>query len=450
MTKKYIFNYLASTVLAFASCAECHALDGAWRGELSVNSAKLPLVFNFSNDESGHALCTLDSPLQGVKDLATDVAFCDADSVSIQIKSIGASFTGKITGNVIAGTFAQSGLSFPLTLTPEQSVYDRRPQTPRAPYPYITTDTTFASADGTMLAATLTMPAWPRANVPAVVLVSGSGPQNRDEEIFEHRPFAVIADYLARNGIASLRYDDRGVAKSHGDYKTADIDTFKSDAGAAVKFLRKVYGVGKTGVIGHSEGGTIALMLAADGDVDYAISMAGAIVKGKDLILAQNLRSLNSIGMPQKQKDDAMLLISKVFDDIINGKDCADINIDEYVKADGLDIPAEIKESISKSIAMSAGTYFRKLLSLNPKEWLHKIKAPVMAINGTLDTQVLSGENLAALSKALPEAIVKEYQGLNHMFQHAKTGDITEYSQIAETISPEVLTDIAQFIKAQK
>ena len=450
MTKKDIFVYLVSAVLAMSSSADGHALDGAWRGDLSVNSAKLPLVFHFTTDDNGSVRCTLDSPMQGVKGLATEVTYCSGDSLALTISKIGASYSGIIGDNEISGSFAQSGFRFPLVLSPEQSIYDRRPQTPRPPFPYGSKDVTFSSSDGTMLAGTLTIPASADGDITAVVLVTGSGPQNRDEELFEHRPFAVIADYLARNGIASLRYDDRGVAKSGGDFKTSDIETFKADAAAAVDFLRREQGVGKVGVIGHSEGGTIALMLAADKTVDFAISMAGAIVSGKDLILAQNVRALHKLQATQKQTDDAMTLLSHVFDDIIKGKNYGDIDVDTYVKEDALDIPPVVVASVRQSLAASSGQYFRQLLSLAPSEWICDIKVPVFAINGSADIQVVSGDNLSALSQALPTAEQKEYPGLNHLFQHAVTGEIAEYAEITETISPEVLADITRFIKVQK
>lgn len=440
------FIILALIFLGVVGHMECVALEGDWRGELKIGAAKLPLVFHFSNAENELKQCTVDSPMQGVKGLSSEIVFCNADSVSLKISSIGAEYAGKISDQKITGIFTQRGISLPLILSPEAPVEERRPQTPRGPFPYATIDTTFSSADGTILAGTLTLPSSKSGNGTAVVLVTGSGPQNRDEEMFDHKPFAVIADYLARQGIASLRYDDRGVAKSGGDFKSADIDTFKSDAKAAEKFLRGLKGVKKTGIIGHSEGGTIALMLAADQEADFTISLAGAIVPGKDIILAQNLHYLNQLPISQKQKDDGMTLVSRVFDDIISGKSSKEIDVEKYVSSENLDIPPAVMASFRQNIASMTGSYYRQLISMNPSEWLGKIKIPVFALNGAADTQVLSKDNLAALSKVLPEAKVKEYPALNHLFQHAVTGEITEYAEIKETISPEVLDDIIQFI----
>lgn len=428
--------------LAALAGAECAAVDGDWQGQLSLGPRKLPLIFHFNADGQ----CTLDSPAQGATGIEARMAYCDNDSVAIEIAGIGASYRGRITAGVIDGVFTQGGFSLPLTLSPELSLYERRPQTPRTPFPYITRDTTFASADGSLLAATLTMPDKATAPVKAVVFITGSGPQDRDEQLFDHRPFAVIADFLARNGVASLRYDDRGTGKSGGDFSTATLDSFREDASAAVKMLRGVAGIGEVGVIGHSEGGTIALRLAADHEVDFTISLAGAMVKGKDLILAQNLHALDQLQMTSKQRDDVMTLISVVFDDIIAGKDYAGIRFEDYIKGCQLDIPPLITASMRRNLASAAGPYFRQILSLDPSQWLSGIKVPVFALNGTLDTQVDCDDNLAAVAAALPEATVKPYQGLNHLFQHASTGDPSEYPVITETISPEVLTDILHFI----
>lgn len=433
---------------AIASPLSILALTGTWRGELSLGVNKLPLVFHFSEEADGQSRCTIDSPMQGATGIPATVNYCDADSVSLEVKSIGASFAAKILGSEIKGTFSQRGYSFPLTLTPEQSIYERRPQTPRPPYPYTTTDTTFVSTDGTVLSGTITMPEEREEFTPAVVLVTGSGPQNRDEELFEHRPFAVIADYLARNGIASLRYDDRGVGESKGDFAKAGLDTFEADAEAAVNFLRGMGGKGKTGIIGHSEGGTIALKLASEGKVDFAVSLAGAFAKGKDLILAQNIRAIEKLNVSPKQKEDVTTLISEVFDDIIEGKNYSEIKIDDYITAGNLDIPPLFLTSLRRNLNATQGTYFRQLVSLDPSEWLGAVTVPVLAVNGMCDTQVDCAANLGALKRYLPSAETKQYDGLNHLFQHAVTGEVSEYAGIKETISAEVLNDIAAFIKS--
>ena len=449
MRNKLVVCLLVVLLSSIFSATVSYALDGTWRGDLSFNGNKLPLVFHFTCSVAGNAQCTIDSPLQVAKGLATQINFCNADSVSLDIKSIGASYSGKIDRDKITGVFIQRGFSFPLELTPEKSIYDRRPQTPQPPFSYTVVDTTFVAPDGVNLAATLTLPEYYSIKTPIVVMVTGSGPQNRDEELFDHRPFAVIADYLARNGVASFRYDDRGTAQSEGDFASSTIATFKSDAESAVNFLRKSNKFKKIGVIGHSEGGTIALMLASQKTVDFAVSLAGAFVAGKDIILAQNKHSLELLLVNQKHMADAMTLLSKVFNDVIQGKATSAINIDDYIKNDNLEIPQLVLASLRKNLSIGDSEYFREFLILDPSKWLGKVQVPILGLNGSLDKQVNSADNLSILKKYVPKAQVKEYSGLNHLFQHATTGEVSEYVEIPETISTEVLDDIVKFIESR-
>lgn len=440
---------LCALLLAWLFPSSVCALEGRWRGNLSVQQTRLPLVFAFSRSANDAApSCTLDSPLQGVTGMAATVTHCSPDSIAIEIPSIRASFRGKITPAEISGTFSQSGLSLPLTLTPEPSLSERRPQTPRPPFPYSVTDTVFPAADGVLLAGTLVMPLSPAKGNPAVVMISGSGPQNRDEELFDHRPFAVIADFLARNGIASFRYDDRGTAQSGGDFSATDLEQLRSDAAAALTFARSLLPPrSAVGLLGHSEGATLALMLAAEGKAAFVVSLAAATVKGKDLLLEQNARALRKLPLTPGQTADALRLISLTFDDIIAGKDYADIPLDRYISNSNLDITPTLLASLRQNLAATSGTtYFRQLLSLDPSAWIGKIKCEVLALNGTLDSQVNCQENLQTLRANLPGVTAIAYPGLNHLFQHAQTGEITEYADISETISPRVLSDITAFI----
>lgn len=450
---KIFAKLLLSCCLILASAPEGAALTGRWRGELTLGPNKLPLVFSFSEVGGGITTATMDSPMQNAVGIPLAVTLCTADSVSVSCPSIGASFSGRVAEGRIAGTFSQSGYKFPLVLTPEESILDRRPQTPQPPFPYTVTDTVFASADGTLLAGTLTMPECTNGNtVPVVVMLTGSGPQNRDEEIFEHRPFAVIADMLARNGVASLRFDDRGTGKSEGSFAAADINTFKADAESALAFVRSLPGFGKAGFLGHSEGGSIAVVSAPESRPDFIISLAGMVVPSRETLLAQNRRSLEANGVTGAGRDASLCLLGLVFDEISRqyaaGKN-APIDIDALCEANGLTVPDLVLQSV-KAVNTGRNGYFDSLVSLDPTPFLSRISCPVLAINGSKDTQVDAKLNLGAFSARVKNVEVHEMPGLNHLMQHADTGDVAEYGQIKETISPEVLEIMSTFLEKIK
>lgn len=425
------------------------ALTGAWSGRLQVGQMSLRLVFNFSEDASGNTLCTLDSPQQGAKGIPATVSVCTSDSIRVECRAIGATYSGKIAGGSIAGNFSQRSYSFPLDLKPEQPLEDRRPQTPKPPFPYITTDTAFSAPDGAVMSGTLTMPLNADSRkIPVVLMVTGSGPQNRDEEVFDHRPFAVIADYLARYGIGSLRYDDRGTAKSDGNFAAATTGTFKDDAGAGIKFLRTLPQVGKVGVLGHSEGGTIAFMLGAERKPDFIVSLAGMAISGKETLMMQNRHALDRSGMADADKENSLKLISILFDTMAKQNRhnaVRPIDIDSLVTASGLTVNPEIISSL-KMTQTARKPWFDAFLCLNPADYLKRIKCPTLALNGEKDTQVDCAANLAAIRKYAPKADTRQLPGLNHLMQHATTGESSEYAEIRETISPEVLEIITAFI----
>lgn len=441
-------NFRKAILLAFAGFwLPAMALTGSWRGELDLGANRLPLVFNFSM-ESGVQRCTMDSPLQGAKMIPVRVQFCTADSVALSIINLGVTFNGTVTPTQISGTFRQMGQALPLILVPERPLDERRPQTPKPPFPYQEIDTTFASADGTLLSATLVVPDGAVAGrCPAVVMVTGSGPQNRDEELFDHKPFAVIADALARHGIASLRYDDRGVGRSQGSYAESDIDDFTADASAALEFLSSFPQFGKTGVLGHSEGGTIALRLGATAHPDFVVSLAAAAERGKDIMLDQNRHSLEKAQIDPVQRETIIGLLSKVFDEIAAGRTVEAADVDSLAK--DMDILPKYAAMLKQNIAATGQSeYLRQLIALDPSQWLGKIDCPVLALNGTKDTHVNATRNLAVIKSCVNGATIKSYDGLNHLFQPATTGELTEYETITTTILPQVLKDIADYISA--
>lgn len=443
---KSIFLLLAASI---APSAQADALTGAWRGELTLGQHKLPLVFNFSEPTTGNTACTIDSPSQGAKGIATNVTFCSQDSIALECAAIGASFSGKISSGSIAGTFSQRGYSFPLNLTPESPLEDRRPQTPKPPFPYNITDTVFTAPDGAVMSATLTMPATATGGkVPAIVMVTGSGPQNRDEEILEHRPFAVIADFLARNGIASLRYDDRGTGRSTGDFHNATTHTFKEDAASGIRFLRTIPGIDNVGVLGHSEGGTIAFMLGAEKAPDFIISLAGMSVPGKETLIMQNGRALDKAGLNGDDKKNTLTLMGIVFDSIAAQHRqgiSTPIDVDSICRASGANVPPQIVSSL-KMTATTRTPWIDAFIDLDPGEYIGKVKCPMLTINGDKDTQVEASANISIIRKMAPHAETEILPGLNHLMQHCATGDASEYGEIRETIAPEALDAILRFI----
>ncbi len=444
-----ILRSLALLLAALVSTPLAHSLDGSWRGELEIMQMKLPLVFNFTRGADGSQGCTMDSPNQGAKGIPVDVLLCTNDSLSLSCPAIGATYQGKVEANIINGTFSQRGYSFPLCLSKELSIEERRPQTPRQPHAYESVDTVFRSTDGTLLSGTLVLPrTTSSAKMPAVVLVSGSGPQNRDEELFDHKPIAVIADRLAAKGIASFRYDDRGTAKSGGNFAESTFYDFAADASAALSFVKSLPQTGKTGIIGHSEGGTIAILLASEQKPDFIISLAGMSLPATETLIEQNRHSLEIAGIKGTEFDNSILLVSEMFRQIKEqykaGKS-EPIDIDLIIKEKGLSVPPLVLQSI-KANSQTRTRQFDCLLSLEPAAWLAKIRVPLLALNGDMDTQVKSSPNLALIREKVKGAQVKEYPGLNHLFQHCTTGNSDEYFEIRETISEEVLADMADFI----
>jgi len=443
--KRIVLALLASAL----SVTAAFALDGAWRGEISVGRSKLPLVLNFT-DSAGVMSCTLDSPMQGAKGIAARVLHCSSDSIALWFTPIGAKYCARLSSTEIKGVFSQRGAKLPLILIPEAPLEDRRPQTPRPPFAYTIIDTTFVAPDGAKMAATITLPANMKRKTPAVILVSGSGAQNRDEEIFEHRPFAVIADFLARNGVATLRYDDRGTASSEGDFAKGTTFTFKDDARSAVEFMRTIDGIGKVGVAGHSEGGTIAFMLGAERVPDFIISLAGMAESGKQTLLRQNGRAFDKAGVAGKDKDDALALIGYMFDIMAEQrrKDAvATIDLDSITATHGLCVPADVFSSLKMNQKMLRSPWFDTTVGLDPAEYIRLIKCPMLAINGSIDTQVEAEPNVAVIRTNAPKAKTEIFPQLNHLMQHATTGDSSEYGEIKETIAPEVLKAIVSFIR---
>ena len=426
---KFIVLLLPCLLMTFQAAASSDAdddiaalLHGSWSGKLGTGRTELTIVFNFSTDADGAFTVTMDSPDQGAEGIAAKLDKDALPALSINIPSVFAAYSGMLYRGQIMGTFSQGGMSLPLTLTKGELVLDR-PQTPQPPFPYNTEEVRFFNAAaGATLAGTLS---WPEGcdlsisggaseitgKLPvAVVMVSGSGLQNRDEEIFGHRPFLVIADWLARHGVASLRYDDRGFGESAGgELESATTEDFMQDALAAVEFLRNSGRFSKIGVIGHSEGASIAFMLGARGAVDFVISLAGLGVRGDKALTAQVNRIMELSGQT-----------------------------------------GTVSEEIYRQNARLEGNaWLNWFIDYDPTDDIASTVCPVMAVNGSKDCQIISSLNLEAIRAKLPQDsrnLVKEYDSLNHLFQHCTTGAVTEYRSIEETVSPELLSDLAGWI----
>ena len=413
--RKLLFLLLTFTAIAAqAQVQATTALIGSWSGKLKVGSSALTLVFHIEQAD-GYIKVSMDSPDQSAKGIPVLKEYLSDDSLAVKVEALGITYSARLKEGKLDGTFTQIGFSAPLELTRGISQV-KRPQTPQQPYPYTTEEVTFRNEkDCATLAGTLT---WPIGYDPkshkkptVVLLVTGSGQQNRDEEIFEHKPFLVIADYLARQGVASLRYDDRATGASvGGDVASATTEDFSRDAAAGLKFLRGMKAFSKVGLIGHSEGGAIAFILGAKGMTDFIVSMAGPGVKGDTLLVMQQNRVAELMGIPTKTS-------------------IAQLRKNEQV----------LKAS-----------WFRWFIDYDPSADIKSTHCPVFAINGNRDCQVISLQNLTAIEQLLPKTKmnrVKEYHGLNHLFQHCSTGNTNEYRQIEETISAEVLSDISEWIK---
>ena len=418
---------LALAMLAFTANAQ----EGSWNGELDVMGTKLPLVFNFSPNG-----CTMDSPSQNAKGIPAEKTVSDDGTIKVKVGMIGATFEGKMADGEIKGTFTQNGFPLPLTLKAGKLAV-KRPQTPVPPFPYKEESVSFTNA-GYTFNGTLTLPENYTKQTPVVLMVTGSGQQNRDEELFEHKPFAVIADALARQGIASLRYDDRGWGDKNVNFANFTTDDFRQDAAAALPLLRKRFN--KVGILGHSEGGTIAMMLAAEGKTDFIVSLAGMAISGKETLVMQNRQAMSSIGLPKDIVDSYCATISNILNEIANGKKTSEITIDG--------VPDNLKPILKKSLEQANSPYIRHFITVDASKQLSKIKCPVLALNGTKDTQVDCAANTTLLEKGLINSkhTIKKIEGVNHLFQHCTTGNVVEYQQIEETIASEVLEIIYSWI----
>lgn len=467
-------------------------LAGDWSGSLKFGAASLKIVFHVTAAGTEYS-ATMDSPDQGARGIPVSAVRLDGRSVTFEVSAIGGQYSGTLSesGESIEGTWKQSGLSLSLDLarqpaqtsqvpaaTPREPAQEARGgDEPSPPFPYTAEDVDFVDARaGVRLAGTLTVPEG-KGPFPGVVLVSGSGPQNRDEEILGHRPFLVLADYLTRRGIAVLRYDDRGVGDSEGSFQSATTFDFADDARAALDFLagRPEIDARRVGVIGHSEGAIVASILAARGAEDgqaadenskagaraaFIVLLGGPGVRGDELLLMQSAALGRAMGVSEEQISEANRLNRELYSIAMSDGDIPALREKVVgVMEDPIDSTSDLteqeKDAYKAQIQALAdqllSPWMRTFLALDPSDYLRKVGVPVLVLDGSKDLQVPARENLAAVAAALESAgngaaTLIELEGLNHLFQHATTGLPSEYGEIRETFAPEALQHIGDWI----
>jgi len=461
----FLILILVTSLPAFGQEAENKGIEGVWMGTLKVSLAELRVVFKINREEDGSLVAKMDSPDQGAENIPVDKVTFENGNLHLESKVIQGSYDGKMTADdSIDGTWQQGGLSFPLVIKRiDEAPKLHRPQEPKKPYPYIEEEISYENEKaGIKLAGTLTLPRSGQP-FPAVILITGSGPQDRNETVLGHRPFLVLADYLTRQGIAVLRVDDRGVGGSTGNLFESTSEDFAEDVLAGVQYLksREQINPKQIGLIGHSEGGIVAPIAASrSSDIAFIVLMAGTGVTGQKILYLQSDLLLKAAGasdevlaLQQASLEQIFKILKDEEDSTIAKKKIREALTDTLGK-----LSKEEKDSLGVSEAaieiqlqMLFSRWFDFFLMYDPKPTLMKVKCPVLAINGELDLQVPPKENLAAIEEALKAGgntnyTIRELPKHNHLFQRAQTGAMSEYAKIEETISPIALEAIAKWI----
>ena len=412
----------------------------------------MEMAFNIKAAENGYS-ATLDVPAQGAFDVPVYKTVFQDNHLQMTLSAMGANYSGTLKGEAIEGEFTQHGMTFPLNLAKgEKEAPKVRPQDPQPPFNYRAEEVTFTNnKEGNTLAGTLTIPEGD-GPFPALVLVSGSGQQNRDEELMNHRPFWVIADYLSRRGVAVLRYDDRGMGGSTGEVLNATSLDFSYDAEAAFAYLlnRKEINASQVGILGHSEGGIINFMVAERRpEVAFLVSLAGPAVNGIEVLKEQQAAILRAQGMTEEMVQFSGNANAQMFDIIEASNDRveADTLLRQLLKGWGYN-----EELTEQTVGQMASPWMYYFLKYDPTDAIVKTNCPALLLNGSKDLQVLASQNLPAYEKIIAEhgktnLTLREMPNLNHLFQHCETGSPIEYVEIEETISPEVLEAIVEFVK---
>lgn len=460
---KRLFAFAA--ILFIAAGTVQADVTGTWQGRLEVGPATLRVVFNITREDN-QLSATFDSPDQGVYGTPVTRVEYARDRLTLEIGSIGGVFAGRLADDRLTGEWAQAGQAFPLKLVrADETAEPRRPQDPVPPYPYRSEEVSFPGPVGP-IAGTLTFPDQP-GPFPAMLLLSGSGQRDRDQEMFGHRPFLVLADYLTRRGFAVLRCDDRGVGGSTGDPTLATTEDFALDARAALAWLRArpETDADRTGVIGHSEGALIGGMLAAREDSPaFLVMLGGPGVPGEELLLLQGKLLLHAAGIsePAVAANSRLqeLIFRKVRRDLppdvreAEMRKAIEAELEQLEPGIRTELDLDSPQTVAAQAWMAATPWLRFFLDYDPTEDLRRVTAPTLVLCGSLDLQVPPDLNLPAIEAALetggtPDYTILVLPGLNHMFQTAETGHMQEYGLLEETLAPLALDAIGDWLEAR-
>lgn len=455
-----LFTLLAIPAFSQVPYAE---IVGFWNAKTLLGGQELRVEITLNEDFTG----TFASPDQGGNPAEMSSVSYHEGALNFEVEKFQLTFEGSVEPNgKIGGKLLQAGNSYPLMFQREklEKKQVKRPQTPKAPFPYSSEELEISNEeDQITLSGTLLIPDNWDHNAPIMVFITGSGPQNRNEEILDHEFFLVIADHLARNGIGSFRYDDRGVGKSTGNFALATSFDFANDVHSVVNELssRKELANHPIGLIGHSEGGMIAPMVAAENEnVKLVVSLAGTGIKGKEIIRKQSKAMLIAEGLPKemasKNSQNSMALLNFVLsnEDSLAVAQGLPLKIEELYSKEEIDQSGGIDQLFTQFNNSMNTNWFRYFSEHNPADDWSKVQCPCLILNGTKDTQVEAAANLNAIEFALRRAGNKDYEvhalpSQNHLFQECESGGLSEYGKIETTISTETLDLLLLWISKQ-
>ena len=457
---------LLLVVIVAAISSNAQNIAGDWNGLFNSGNMKEMIVFHISRD-SDLIEVTLDNPDRKAYGLPAQAVSFVNNKLSLSVQSYGMTFSGLANNSfdTIRGILENEKEKsiLVLTRTREAKCMTGRPQDP-TDFPYLREEVSFRNSKANIvLSGTLTLPKDKKAGK-IVILISGSGPQNRDEEVFNQRPFLVWSDWLTKQGIGVLRYDDRGVGKSTGQFSEATSLDFADDVESAIDYLRSREDLKNIsiGLIGHSEGGMIAPIVASrNSNVDFIVMLAGPGIPIDQLLV----RQVEDIMILESVPENIIHLtvgtfkksLSYLKDNSFQNKEQVAEGLREILKAEYAKYPEGTEEKskpeikIEMEVKQLANNWFRYFVSYIPSEYLKSVSCPVLALNGTLDCQVNYKSNLAAIQEALENAdnksvVIEPMEGLNHILQRAETGAVSEYGKIDETINPAALLKVSSWI----